>query len=86
MVVNRVGSVFALYMTADEVTDCRSAVKAEEKAYWRMTEALRSEGVLLPRQPGGAAFVSSAHGAKDIDETLAASEHVLLRLHQEDLP
>jgi len=86
MVVNRVGSVFALYMTAEAVTDCRSAGLGDETAYWRMTEALRREGVLLPRQPGGAAFISSAHGAKDIEETLAACERVLMRLHQEDLP
>jgi glutamate-1-semialdehyde aminotransferase len=42
--------------------------------------------VLLPRQPGGAAFVSNAHGAKDIEETLEACERVFLRLHQEDMP
>jgi glutamate-1-semialdehyde 2,1-aminomutase len=86
MVVNRVGSVFAIYMTPKPVTDCRSAEQADGVAYWRFAEALRSEGVLVPRQPGGAAFLSSAHGAKDVQETLEACERVLLRLHQEDLP
>jgi glutamate-1-semialdehyde 2,1-aminomutase len=84
--INRVGSVFALYMTPHEVVDRKAAEQADGTAYWRMAEALRGEGVLLPRQPGGAAFVSSAHGAKDVEDTVAACERVLTRLHQEDLP
>jgi glutamate-1-semialdehyde 2,1-aminomutase len=84
--VNRVGSVFALYMSAKPVANCRAASRADATMYWRFAEGLRGEGVLLPRQPGGAAFLSSAHGAKDVEETLAACERVLLRLHQEDLP
>jgi glutamate-1-semialdehyde 2,1-aminomutase len=86
MTVNRVGSVFALYMTSEPVTDCLSARGSDDPAYWRFAEALRHEGVLFPRQPGGAAFVSSAHGAKDVEETLAACERVLLRHDQEDQP
>jgi len=86
MTINRVGSVFALYMTGEPVSDCLAARRADDTAYWRFAEALRREGVLIPRQPGGAAFLSSAHGAKDVEETLAACERVLLRHHQEDLP
>jgi glutamate-1-semialdehyde 2,1-aminomutase len=86
MVINRVGSVFALYMTSEPVVNCQDAALADGTAYWRFAQALRAEGILLPRLPGGAAFVSSAHGAKDVEETLAACEQVLLRLHQEDLP
>jgi glutamate-1-semialdehyde 2,1-aminomutase len=73
-------------MPDEPVTDCLAARRADGEAYWRFAEGLRREGVLLPRQPGGAAFLSSAHGAKDVEETLAACERVLLRLHQEDLP
>jgi glutamate-1-semialdehyde 2,1-aminomutase len=86
MVINRVGSVFALYMAANPVVDRATAEGADGTAYWRFVQGLRGEGVLLPRLPGGAAFVSSAHGAKDVEETLATCERVLLRLHQEDLP
>jgi glutamate-1-semialdehyde 2,1-aminomutase len=86
MCVNRVGSVFSLYMSSQKVVDRRSAEGTDSTAYWRFAEALRLEGVLVPRQPGGAAFLSSAHGAKDVEETLEACERVLLRLHQEDLP
>jgi glutamate-1-semialdehyde 2,1-aminomutase len=86
LTINRVGSVFAMYVCSDPVVDCDGAAKIDHGSYWRVVESLRGEGVLLPRQPGGASFVSSAHGAKDIEETLSACERVLLRLHQEDLP
>ena len=86
MVVNRVGSVFALYMTREPVDDCAGADEADATVYQRFVDGLRAEGVLLPQEPSGTAFVSSSHGAKDIDETLDACERVLLRLHQEDMP
>jgi glutamate-1-semialdehyde 2,1-aminomutase len=86
MTINRVGSVFALYTTTASVTDRRGAEQSDATLYWRLAEALRAERVLIPRQPGGSAFVSSAHGAKDVEETLAACERALLRMHQEDQP
>lgn len=86
MTINRVGSVFAIYMTAEPV-DGRKAYEATDgDAYRRLLGALPAEGILLPLEPGKAGFVSSAHGAKDIEETLAAFERVLIRQHQEDLP
>ncbi len=86
MVVNRVGSVFSMYMTREPVVDRASWQQADPAAYRRLVEALQREGVLLPPEPSAPAFVSSAHGAKDIEETLAACERVLLRLYQEDMP
>jgi glutamate-1-semialdehyde 2,1-aminomutase len=86
MVINRVGSVFSLYLGVKTVTTGAAVRRADLEAYRRLADGLRSEGVLLPPNQGGTAFVSSAHGAKDIEETLNACEQVLLRLHQEDLP
>jgi len=86
MTVNRLGSAFAIYMTKEAVVDGASVEAADDAAYRRLVTALLQEGVLLPREPGGIAFVSNAHGGKDIEETLAAFETVLLKLHQEDLP
>jgi len=86
IVVNRVGSVFALYMGINTVASGTAAKRADGDAYRRLVSGLRDEGVLLPPAPGGTGFVSSAHGAKDIEETLAAFEQVLLRFHQEDQP
>ena len=86
IVVNRVASVFSLYLGVKKVATGTSARRADADAYRRLVGGLRDEGVLLPPTQGGTAFVSAAHGAKDIEETLSASEQVLLRLHQEDLP
>ncbi len=86
LAINRVGSVFALYFTGDRVADRLGRKLADGDLYRRMVLALREQGVLLPQKPGRAAFVSSTHGAKDVDQTLAAFEKVLLKLHQEDMP
>ena len=86
IVVNRVGSVFALYVGVKKVSSGTMARRADADAYRRLVSGLRDEGVLFPPAQGGTGFVSSAHGAKDIEETLAAFEQVFLRFHQEDLP
>lgn len=83
---NQAGSMFGVYASRGEVQDEAQAEGSDSDAYRRLTSALRDEGVLFPPNPGTPAFVSSAHGAKDIEETLGAFERVLLRLHQEDLP
>ena len=84
LTINRVGSVFALYLTDKPVVGQRELKASDREGYRRFASLLRSEGILLPREPGRAAFVSSTHGGKDVEETLAACEKVLLNLHQED--
>jgi len=87
MRVNRLGSVFSIYFTRVEaVTTYVAAMESDEESYQRLVTGLRDEGVFLPSESRKPAFVSAAHSAKDIDETLEAFETVLLRLHQEDLP
>jgi glutamate-1-semialdehyde 2,1-aminomutase len=84
LTVNRVGSVFGLYLTARPVVDRRGLKASDCDGYRRFAALLRSEGILLPREAGRAAFISSTHGAKEIEETLAVCEKVLLNLHQGD--
>jgi glutamate-1-semialdehyde 2,1-aminomutase len=86
LTINRVGSVFAIYLTDKPVVDRQGFGASDVDGYRHFVAALRSEGILLPREPGQAAFISSTHGAKDVEETLAACEKVLLKFHQEDLP
>jgi len=86
MEINRVGSVFALYLSDKPVCDAKSLAASDGDGYRRLASLLRDEGILLPREPGRAAFLSSTHGGKDVDETLAAFEKVFLRLHHEDQP
>jgi glutamate-1-semialdehyde 2,1-aminomutase len=84
MTVNRVGSVFAIYLTDGPVVNRRSFEASDREGYGRFSALLRAEGILLPREAGRAAFVSSTHGAKEIEETLAACEKALQNLHQQD--
>lgn len=86
IVVNRVGSVFAIYLGVNAVASGTAARRADAESYRRLVSGLRDEGVLFPPSPGGTGFVSSAHGAKDIEETLAAVERVLMKFYQEDQP
>jgi glutamate-1-semialdehyde 2,1-aminomutase len=86
MVINRVGSAFALYLTDKPVNDHKSLAACDGDAYRRLASLLRDEGVLLPWETARAAFLSSTHGAKDVEETLAVFEKVFLQLHQEELP
>jgi glutamate-1-semialdehyde 2,1-aminomutase len=86
MTINRLGSVFALYLTGGPVTNGNDVMAADAEGYGKLAGLLRHEGILFPPDPGRAAFVSSSHGAKDIEETLAACERVFLRINQEDQP
>ena len=85
MVINRVGSVFALYMSDNPVADRTTVESSDSGAYRRLAALLRGERILLPWEPGQAAFLSSTHRAKDVEETLEAFEKVLPSLRQEDL-
>ena len=76
MTVNRLGSVFAIYLTDAPVTNGKDVQAADAEAYRKLAMLLRGEGILFPPDPGRAAFVSSTHGAKDVEETLAACERV----------
>jgi glutamate-1-semialdehyde 2,1-aminomutase len=78
--INRVGSVFSLDLSTSRGTGTRAVGDAGRTTYGRLVEGLRTEGVLLPRHSAGAAFVSTAHGAKDVEETLAACERVVAGL------
>lgn len=82
--VSRAGSIFALYLSGEPVVNRTSFEATDSEGYRRFAADLRNEGILFPPEPGRAAFVSSTHGGKDIDETLAACGRVLLRAQRED--
>jgi glutamate-1-semialdehyde 2,1-aminomutase len=84
LTINRVGSIFATYLSDEPVTNYRGFEASDLEGYRRFAAQLRLEGILVPREPGRAAFVSSTHGAKDIEETLSACEKVLRNSRQED--
>jgi glutamate-1-semialdehyde 2,1-aminomutase len=72
LTVNRVGSMFTPFFTAEPVTDYASAKKADTTAFGRFFHALLEQGVYLPPSQFEAAFVSAAHSEDDIAETIRA--------------
>ncbi len=72
--VNRVGSMFTLFFTAEPVTDYASAKRSDTNRFGRFYRAMLERGVYLAPSQFEAAFVSAAHTDQDIRHTVAAAE------------
>jgi glutamate-1-semialdehyde 2,1-aminomutase len=72
--VNRVGSMFTVFFTPNEVTDYASARQADTKQHARFFHALLEAGVYFPPSQFEAIFVSDAHTDADLETTIAAAE------------
>jgi glutamate-1-semialdehyde 2,1-aminomutase len=75
--VQRVGSAFTLFFTADPVTDLASARRADSARYGRFFHAMLDRGVYLPPAQLEAAFLSLAHTEADVDAFVAAATEAL---------
>ena len=75
--INRSGSMFTLFFTAEEVWDYGSAKKADVNRYARYFQKMLQGGVWLPPSQFEACFISLAHTPKDIKSTLEAAEAAL---------
>jgi glutamate-1-semialdehyde 2,1-aminomutase len=73
LTINRVGSMFTLFFTAEAVTDYASAKKADTAAFGRFFRALLERGIYFPPSQFEAAFISSAHSEDDMAETVRAA-------------
>src|SRR5207237_1318226 len=73
MRANRVGSMFTWFFTEREVTDWNSAAKCDTKKFGKFHRAMLESGVYLPPSQFEAAFMSAAHGEKEIELTVAAA-------------
>ncbi|MBS2026860.1 MAG: glutamate-1-semialdehyde 2,1-aminomutase [Deltaproteobacteria bacterium] len=75
--VNRVGSMWTLFFTADEVFDYPSAKKADTARFGRFFHAMLERGIYLPPSQFESAFVSLAHGPDEVRLTLEAAREAL---------
>ena len=69
-----VGSMFGLSFVGSPVRNYRDAQATDRDAYARIFRSLLKRGVYLPPAPFETMFLSSAHGAKEIDDTIGAAE------------
>jgi len=75
--VNRVGSMWTLFFTADEVFDYPTAKKADTARFGTFFHAMLERGVYLPPSQFESAFVSLAHGPDEVRLTLDAAREAL---------
>jgi len=75
--INRVGSMFTLFFTGEEVTDFASASRSDTERFARFFQGMMGEGISLAPAQFEAGFVSFAHTDKDITRTLEACGKVL---------
>ena len=74
---NRVGSMFTWFFTPNPVRDFASASTSDTAAFARFHRAMLEHGVWLPPSQYEAAFVSAAHGDREVDLILQAARAAL---------
>ncbi len=72
VVINRVGSMFTVFLASEPVTDFESAKKADAGMFGKFFRGLLNQGVYFPPSQFEAAFVSLAHTDADIAQTAGA--------------
>jgi glutamate-1-semialdehyde 2,1-aminomutase len=71
--VARVGSLMTIFFRPTPPVDAAEALASDREAYARFFRAMLDQGVLLPPSQFEAWFVSTAHGAAEIEVTVAAA-------------
>jgi glutamate-1-semialdehyde 2,1-aminomutase len=78
--LNCVGSMLTTFFTAQEVTDYASARTSDTQRYAAYFRAMLERGVYFAPSQFEAGFVSTAHSARDIEDTIAAAAEALARV------
>jgi glutamate-1-semialdehyde 2,1-aminomutase len=75
--VNQVGSMLTAFFCEGPVTDLASAQTSDLSRFGAFHRAMRQRGVLLPPSQFEAAFVSTAHGERELAQTLESAAQAL---------
>lgn len=78
--INRLGSMGALFFTADPVADFDSATAGDVNLFSRYYRKMLSEGIYLAPSPFEAAFVSTAHSEDAIAKTIDCASRAFKEL------
>jgi glutamate-1-semialdehyde 2,1-aminomutase len=73
MTLNRVGSMWTWFFTAGPVRNYMEAAKSDTAAFGRFHRGMLERGVWLPPSQFEAAFLSTAHGEAEVEQTVEAA-------------
>jgi glutamate-1-semialdehyde 2,1-aminomutase len=79
---NRMGSMMTMFFQAGPVVDYTSAKASNTSQYAEFFRGMLAQGIYLAPSQFEAAFVGSAHGEQEIEQTLEAAEKVLSKLNE----
>ncbi|MCY4154553.1 MAG: glutamate-1-semialdehyde 2,1-aminomutase, partial [Gammaproteobacteria bacterium] len=83
LTTNQAGAMFGLFFTdAPQVTSYQQATACNQDAFNRFFHGMLKRGVYLAPSSYEAGFISSAHGADEIDKTLKAAGIVFKEMSQ----
>jgi glutamate-1-semialdehyde 2,1-aminomutase len=71
--LNRVGSMWTWFFTSEPVANYEDAAKSDTAAFGRFHRAMLNTGIWLPPSQYEAMFLGTAHGAAEIEATVAAA-------------
>jgi glutamate-1-semialdehyde 2,1-aminomutase len=77
MSCNRVGGMFGLFFSSQQVTSFAQATQCNSEQFKAFFHGMLAEGVYLAPSAYEAGFVSSMHGQRELDATIAAAKKVL---------
>jgi len=80
LTTNRVGSMFTWFFTPQAVTDFVTASTSDTEAFARFHHAMMERGVWLPPSQFEAAFVSAAHGEREVELVLEAAREAMVEV------
>ncbi len=84
VILNRVGSMWTVFFTAQPVQDYGSAKKSDTSKFARFFHAMLDRGVYLPPSQFEASFVSLAHGPVEVARTSEAARAAFDIVRAED--
>lgn len=78
--LNRIGSMFTLFFTDQQVVDFETAKTSDTKKFAAYFNRMLENGIYLPPSQFEACFVSIAHSRNDLDKTIKASREAIVNL------
>jgi len=78
--VNRAGTMFTLFFSANPVIDWPTAKQADPARFRAYFDAMMQRGVYFAPSAFEAGFVSAAHSEEDIDQTISAARFAFERM------